>query len=168
MVAFLALTFTAAPSQAEIAIAADLDFAIPVDSDAESGGGFGIRLGYQLKVTEVFLTPELAFTYHAFSGDFDPTVYRGLAGLRLGIGKIIRPGVFGHLGIGRFAIDVPFLDDIDISHTAFTYDIGAFLEFVLLPLLNLGVHAAYNHINSGNHAPGFQWVTLGAQAALVF
>lgn len=166
--AFLALTFTAAPSRAEIAIAADLDYAIPVNSDAESGWGFGIRLGYQLDIPMLVLTPEIAFTYHDFSGNFPPTVYRGLAGLRLGIGEIIRPGVFAHLGIGRFAINIPGADSIDISHTAFTYDFGAFLDFTLIPIVNIGIHVAYNHLNGGNHADGFQWVTLGAHAAIIF
>jgi hypothetical protein len=165
---FFALTFAAAPSRAEIAIGADLDYAVPVKSDAESGWGFGIRLGYQMHVPAVVLTPEIAFTYHDFSGNFAPKVYRGLAGLRLGIGEIIRPGVFGHLGMGRFAIDIPGLDSIDISHTAFTYDFGAFLDFTLIPIINIGVHAAYNHLNGGNHADGFQWVTLGAEAAIIF
>jgi hypothetical protein len=181
VIALLAFTFTAAPSRAddnktegsrgddnkpnktwETVIAGEIDFALPVDSPAKSGWGFGIRLGEQLHVPLVVLTPEIGFAYHDFSGDFAPTVYRGLAGLRLGIGEIIRPGAFVHLGIGRFAIDIPG------SHTAFTYDAGAFLDFTLLPLINLGIHAAYNHINSGNHLSGFQWVTLGAHVALVF
>jgi hypothetical protein len=160
-----ALTFTAAPSRAETAIAADIDFAVPVDTPAESGGGFAIRLGQELHVPLVVLTPEIAFSYHAFSGDYAPEVYRGIAGLRLGIGEVFRGGIFGHLGVGWFEIDV---SGTDPSHTAFTYDGGVMLDFTLLPLLNLGVHAAYNHVNGGDHASGFQWVSLGAHVALVF
>jgi hypothetical protein len=48
--------------------------------------------------------------------------------------------------IGRFEIDVPALSGIDLSRNAFTFDAGAFLDFTLLPILNLGVHAAYNHL----------------------
>jgi hypothetical protein len=160
--AFIAFTVTAAPSRADVAIGADLDYAIPVHSPAKSGWGLGVHLGDQLHVPFVVLTPEIMFAYHDFSGNFAPTVYRGLAGLRLGVGEIVRPGVFVHLGIGRFAVDGPG------SHTAFTYDAGAFLDFTLLPLFNVGIHAAYNHFNSGNHASSFQWVTLGAHAMLVF
>ncbi len=92
-------------------------------------------------------------------------MYRGIAGLRLGIGEIFRAGIFGHLGIGWFEIDFP---DTDPSHTAFTYDAGIMLDFTLLALLNIGAHAAYNHINGGDNVSGFQWVSVGAHAALVF
>jgi hypothetical protein len=159
----LVVFFAAWPSRADTAIAGDLDYAAPIDSNANAGGGFGIRLGQQLDVSPVVLTPELAFTYHGFSGDFAPRVYRGAAGLRLGVGKVIRPGAFGHLGIGHMAVDSP---GPDLSHTAFTWDAGVFLDLVVLPLLSIGVHGAFNHLNGD--VSSFQWVTVGAHAALVF
>jgi hypothetical protein len=161
----LVVAFTTQPSRADTAIAADLDYAIPVDSNADTGAGFGIRVGPQFHVPLLVLTPELAFTYHGFAGDFGPRVYRGTAGLRVGVGEVIRPGVFAHLGVGRMTADSPV---VDAAHTAFTYDAGIFLDFTLLPLLNIGVHAAYNHLNGESTSANFQWVTLGAHAALVF
>ena len=158
-----AFFLTASQSHADTVIAGDLDYVFPLGSKADSGGGFGIRVGSQLHVPLLVLTPELGFTYDGFSGDFGPRVYRGIAGLRVGVGEVIRPGVFGHLGVGRMT-SAP-----DASHTAFTYDAGIFLDFTLLPILNIGVHGAYNHLNGGEASfANYEWVTLGAHAALVF
>src|SRR6185312_13789027 len=90
----LAVTFAAGAASAGPTIGADLDIGFPLNSRGDSGGGFGIRLGQELHLPLVAITPELGFTYHNFSGDFGPKIYRGVAGLRLGIGEVIRPGAF--------------------------------------------------------------------------
>ena len=149
-------------AHAKTMIAADLDYAAPLDSDTKSGGGFAIRLGQQLHVPLLVLTPELEFADHTFS-DNGPTAYQGLAGLRLGFGEIIRPGLFAHIGLGSLNMPDPVP-----SHTALTYDAGAFLDLTVLPLLDIGVHGAYNRLNSGEGVAAFEWPTLGAHAALVF
>lgn len=159
----------AAPSaRADTVIAADLDFVVPINDESEdisSGAGFGIRVGQQLDVPALVLTPELGFTYAGFDGGVK--AYRGVAGLRLGVGEILRPGVFAHAGIGRLSVDVPS-GVPDPSHTAFTFDAGAFLDFTLLPFLNIGAHAAYNRQAGSDELDAFQWASLGAHAALVF
>lgn len=160
--ALFATTIEPSTAHAKTAIAADLDYAAPIDSDAKSGAGFAIRLGQQIHVPMIVLTPEIVFADHTFS-DSGPTAYRGLAGLRLGFGEIIRPGVYAHLGFGSLS-----LPDPEPSHTAFTYDGGAFLDLTVLPLLDIGVHGAYNRLNSGKGVEPFEWVTLGAHAALIF
>jgi hypothetical protein len=157
-----AITFSSASAHAATAIAADLDYAAPIDSTGSSGAGFAIRAGAQLHVPMLVLTPELACTDHTFSSR-GPTAYRGLAGLRLGVGEVLRPGVFAHLGFGHLSLPSPAP-----SHTAFSYDAGAFLDFTLLPVLDLGVHGAYNRLNEGNGVAAFQWATLGVHAALIF
>src|SRR2546423_11521635 len=98
----LATTLAAGVVRAGPTIGADLDLGFPLHSRGDSGGGFGIRLGQELHLPLVALVPELGFTYHKFSGDYGPKIYRGIAGLRLGIGEVIRPGVFAHLGIRHF------------------------------------------------------------------
>lgn len=149
---------------AEQAIGFDLDYAVPINSDPVSPGwGMGIRLGSQVHVPLVVVTPEVGFTYHTFGGT-SPNVYRGLGGVRVGIGEIIRPGVFGHIGYGAFRSDVGGSRDTSFS---FTYDLGACLEFTLLPVLNLGVHTAYNKWTGGDNPP-FSFATVGAHAVLVF
>jgi hypothetical protein len=161
-VAFAGCFLNAAPAHAKTAIAADLDYAAPIDSDLKSGAGFAIRVGQQLHAPLVVLTPELVFSDHTFADD-GPTAYRGLAGLRLGFGEIIRPGVYGHLGFGSLSMPDPVP-----SHTAFTYDAGIFLDLTILPLLDIGVHGAYNRLNAGDGVSAFEWGTIGAHAALVF
>lgn len=157
----LAVLFNAAPAQAKTAIAVDLDYAVPIDSDYDSGGGFAVRVGQQLRLPLIAITPELAFADHSFPDG--PTAYRGLAGLRLGFGEIIRPGVFAHLGLGHLTLPSPFP-----SHTAFTYDAGVFLDLTVIPLLDLGIHGGYNRLNEGEGVAAFDWATIGAHAALVF
>ena len=163
----IAATFTAMASltdtaRADIVVGGDLDYAFPIDSAADSGPGFGLRLGNRTRLPALVLAPELAFTYHSLSGDFGPNVYRGVGGLRLAIGEILRPGIFGHLGVGHLSADFA---GRDVSHTAFTYDAGAFLELTLLPLLNLGIHGAYNSLTGD---ADLQWITAGLHVDLVF
>jgi hypothetical protein len=152
-------------ARAETAIAGDLDFAAPVDSSLASGAGFGLRAGYHAHLPFIILTPELGFTYHGFGGDYPASVYRGVAGVRLAVGEVFRPGVFAHVGIGSLRADGP---PPDPSHSALTYDAGAFIDFTLLPLLNLGAHAAYNRLNASTDGYALDWVTLGAHAEVVF
>ena len=158
---------TAAPSTAlaDTAVAADLDYAAPVKVDGVSSGwGFGFRLGSQMRAPLVSVTPELGFTYHTFGGDASTKVYRGIGGLRLGVGEVIRPGVFAHAGYGWRKVDFAAQSD---TASSFTYDLGAFLDFTLLPLLNIGVHAAYNQWTGGSQ-PSFQFATAGVHGALIF
>src|SRR5690349_17496126 len=69
---------------ADPTIAADLDYAIPIDQrHVSSGGGFGFRVGNQLHAPGIVITPELGFTYASFGDDYSPKTYRGIAGLRL-------------------------------------------------------------------------------------
>ena len=74
--------------------------------------------------------------------------------------------MFAHAGVGRLSLPEPVAS---LSYTAFTYDVGGFLDFTLLPVVNIGVHAAYNHLNAGSDsASSFQWATLGGHIAFIF
>ena len=148
----------------DLAIAADLDYALPVDSLGDSGGGFGIRAGLQLHVPLLVITPEVGFTYDGFSGTGEPSISRGILGMRLGLGEIFRFGVAGHIGIAHLSADVIGLDP---SHTGFAYDMGIFFDFTLLPLFDIGVHAAYNHLSDDGLKPSYAWLTMGAHLALI-
>src|SRR5690349_16783399 len=97
-------------------VAADLDYAHTIDPDVGSGWGFGVRLGEDFHVPALVATPEIGFTYDTFSDAPGPTAYRGIFGLRLRFGEVLRPGIFAHAGLGRLSLDqLP-----DASHTAFT------------------------------------------------
>ena len=153
-------------ARADFMLGVDLDSVLPLQSRAEFGGGFAIRLGDQLHVPAVAFTPELAFSYDKFSKAYGPSVYRGVVGARLSIGELIRPGVYAHVGFGKYDLDIPGADP---SGTAITYDAGLSLDFTLLPLLNLGVHGSYNVLlGDDEDRERFKWLTLGAHVELVF
>jgi hypothetical protein len=155
----------AVPARAQkTMVSGDLDYAHSAGSGIGGGWGFGVRLGRRLHVPLLALDPEVGFTYHGFHDRPAPALYRGILGLRLGIGEVLRPGIYGHIGVGRIDFDTT----PEASRTAFTHDLGLFLDFTLLPLLDLGVHVAYEGIASSDHADAFNWVTAGAHAALVF
>jgi len=158
-------------ARADTAIAADLDFNLPVMASwAAKGGGFGIRLGQQMSLPAIVLTPEIGFTYASFAvgkdniADKGPNAYRGYAGLRLGVGEILRPGIFAHVGIGRLT---GYADVESQKHTALTWDAGAFFDFTLIPLINIGAHAAFDQITGSSGVSSFKWVQLGLHAALI-
>ena len=81
--------------------------------------------------------------------------------MRIGFFEVLRPGVYAHVVVGHLNTDLP-----NVSHTDFSYDVGAFLEFTVLPILNIGVHAAYNRL-TGDPLP-LEWATVGGHVALVF
>jgi hypothetical protein len=158
--------FFARSAHAEAAVAGDVDVAVPIDSNLKAGGGFGLRLGYHAHIPFIIVTPELGFSYYGFGGDDPATLYRGTAGVRLAVGEIVRPGIFAHVGLGRMQADGPVPDP---SHTALTYDAGAFLDFTLLPLINIGAHASYNRLDASDEGFGaVDWLALGAHAEVVF
>ena len=160
----LALSLWSANAEASTVIGGDLDYAGPISTGATSGWGFGFRLGQRFHVPLIAIDPELGFTYHSFTDTTSPHSYRGLAGLRLGIGEIFRVGPFAHLGVGHLSLS----GTPDHSRTAFTYDVGLFLDFTVLPLLDIGIHGSYDQIVAADAGPAFQFATVGANVALVF
>lgn len=154
----------AGKARADVAIAADLEADVPVDLDAiDTGPGFALRLGYQVHLPLLTFTPEIGFHYASF--DPEPTLYRGIVGARLGFGEVFRFGVFAHIGYGHASIDTPIGD---VSHSAFTFDAGAFLDLTILPLIDLGIHVGYGRLSPESDEDALQWVPLGVHAALVF
>jgi hypothetical protein len=143
-------------------IALDMDFAAPVtDADTDPGGGGALRLGRKYSLVLLSLTPEVGLGYHQFGGDSDATLYRAFVGGRIGVGKIIEPSAFVHLGIGK-------LDLREGDRFSPVADAGLALDFTLLPLLNLGVHGAYNTVLPRSPHDAFGWFSAGLHAALVW
>ena len=153
------------PARADFMVGIDVDGVEPFEDGAAFGGGFGVRLGTQLHLPLLALTPELAFTYARFGDDYGPSIYRGMVGGRVAIGEIFRVGVYGHIGLGRFDLEV---DDVDPSGSDVTYDVGLSLDLTVLPILNLGVHAAYNRFGEDDERDDFEWMTTGAHVEFVF
>jgi hypothetical protein len=141
-------------------IAVDFDFATAIDAPAtKAGGGGALRLGQEFDLFLVSLTPEFGGSYHAFGGDGETKLYTGFLGGRLAVGKIIEPSIFAHVGVGH----VKGFE----SRTAPVMDGGLALDFTLLPLIDLGMHGAYNVMLPRDDGSSLKYVTLGVHAALV-
>ena len=144
------------------AIAADLELDTPTNLDIDSAPAFAVRLGWQVHLPAIAITPEVGYHHVAF-GD-DVTLNRGFAGVRLAIGEVFRIGAYAHVGVAN--VDYHFGQYEDVTDA--TYDIGGFLDFTLLPLLDIGVHAGYGHVKGGDDGAALQWVPVGAHVALIF
>lgn len=143
-------------------VAVDFDYAVALSSsqDSDAGTGGAVRLGRELDLLLVTLTPEVGGTYETFNGSADSRIYGGFAGGRLGVGKIIEPSIFAHVGVAHV--------DGWQDRTAPMLDAGLALDFTLLPLIDLGVHAGVNTLLATRDGNGVSWGTAGLQAALVF
>jgi hypothetical protein len=153
-----------APStaRADIAVAGDLEFDVPLDSDLDASLGFGLRLGWQLHLPLVVIRPEVGYHHVAF-GDA-VTLNRYFTGVRVGFGEIFRIGAYGHVGVGNAAYHVPGEDE-DVTDV--TYDLGGFIDFTVLPLLDLGAQVGYGRVRTDERDP-LQWIPLGVHATLIF
>jgi hypothetical protein len=143
-------------------IALDLDYAGAISNDyIEGGGGGALRIGSEHDLVLVTLIPELSLGYRSFSGvgRYEAKTYTGMLGGRIRFLKILEPGIFAHAGIGH-------VDDYE-SHTGFAMDIGATLDFTLLPLIDLGLHAAWNRVFESSDHDGLSYGTTGFHVALV-
>ena len=147
-----------------LTLAVDFDYAAAISNDLEidRGGGGAFRIGSELDLLLVTLIPELNLAYHSFGGerdDRDATTFTGTLGGRIRFLKILEPGIFAHAGVGHIGGYDP--------HTGFAFDAGLTLDFTLLPLIDLGVHAAWNRVFGGDEHPGLSYATVGAHVALV-
>lgn len=167
-VACAAAAILASPTaRADLLLGADIDAGVPLEVGKAVDPGVGVagRLGAHFHVPLLALAPELVGSYQDFGGTAGPRVYRGMAGLRLGIGEIVRPGVYSHIGVGRLNASGP--DRNKYEQTSFALDAGAMLELTLIPVVNIGIHGAYNRLFAKDVAD-FDWVTLGAHVNVIF
>jgi len=152
---------------AETVIGVDLNFNDSViGNEATNGAGVDVFFGPRLNLAILTLTTEITGGFHDFGGDLDPTVYRVMAGGALGIGAIIRPSVFAHIGAGHLRFDDPFGQDRS-GRTNITADLGAALDFTILPLVDLGIHGSYNVLAGDDDYDAFEWLQAGAHITFV-
>lgn len=127
-----------------------------------TGAGGALRLGFELDATILSLTPEVGGSYHAFGGETDSTsIFRGFGGARLALGAVVRPGIYGHAGYAHVGHG-------DSSRSAATYDGGLFLDFTLLPVIDLGIHGGYAMVAGNADGPANHWLNGGAHVAFKF
>jgi hypothetical protein len=142
-------------------IAVDFDYAATFGSaELEGGTGGALRIGQELDLVLISLTPEVGGSYASFSGAPDSSIYGGFVGGRLAVGKIIEPSIFAHVGVAHM--------EGWQDRTAPTVDGGLALDFTLLPLIDIGLHAGLSTLLATRDGNGVTWGTAGLQAALVF
>jgi hypothetical protein len=165
----LSLTLPAAAADRTLGgprVSVDVDSILPLDEpDIDTGIGAGLRLGNELDLVAVTLTPEIAGTAHSFANDWEPELYRGTAGLRLSVGKLVEPGVFAHVGVGDLRIEG---ERGAADRTAFTWDGGLTLDLTLIPVIQLGAHASYGYLAAGDADESLDWVLAGAHVTFSF
>lgn len=154
------------PARAQNTIGVDLSFNNTVEDDSYDGAGIDVYFGPRLDLDLLALTTELSAGYHNFGSDVDPAVYRGMAGGRLGLFTVIRPSIFAHIGVGHLTWNEDFGSGRD-SRTNIATDVGAALDFTVLPLVDLGVQVSYNTIAASDGEPAFDWTQVGAHVIFV-
>jgi hypothetical protein len=165
MAAAATLLVLARPAAADTVVGVDLNFNDGIaGDDASSGAGVDLFFGPRLDLTILTLTTELSGGFHDFGGNLDPAVYRLMAGGRLGIGTFIRPSIFAHLGVGHLRYDEPFGDGRG-GRTDVAGDLGAALDFTILPLIDLGIQGSYNVVAGGEDP--FEWLQAGVHVTFV-
>jgi hypothetical protein len=144
-------------------IGLDLDYGAALEhSDIDNGGGAGLRLGFERDYFLVSLIPELQFNYHHLNSSRpdDATITTAKIGGRIRFLKIVEPGIFAHAGLGHVGGDRVF------DHTGIAFDAGFTLDLTILPLIDIGLHTAWNRI-FGDSDSAVSYVTAGAHVALV-
>lgn len=165
--AALALVLWPSSAAAQTTLGVDLSFNDAVDqSDTDAGAGIDIYFGPRLDLAILTLTTELAGGFHDFGGPLEPTVYRALAGGRLGVGVGVRASVFAHLGVGHLRYDELIGTGRD-GRTNFAGDLGLALDFTVLPLVDVGVQGSYNMLAAGDNVDAFEWYQAGAHVIFV-
>ncbi len=133
------------------------------------GGGFKVRLGEQLRLPAVLLTPEVGYGFdHLWAADnlgngYDWSINRFFAGARLGFGRIIVPTLYAHVGYGWRQTDAAYVTGED---GGLAFDVGGALDFRVARHADLGVHLEYAQIALSQDAP--QWLGIGGHLDLLF
>jgi hypothetical protein len=167
-------------ARADLALAADVDVAVPVDPSQmptymTTGAGFDLRLGYRFRVpySLVAITPEISGGY----ADLASRIVRVRTGVRVGYGRVFVPYAYAHLGWGWTSFDR--LGTSDASPTPIlssaqgaSYDVGAGIDLAILRRLTFGAHLGYNVVDvDPTQAPTLptfraKWMNFGLTATL--
>jgi hypothetical protein len=146
----------------KLMLALDLDYGTALaHSKVDEGGGGALRIGFEHDYFLVTLIPEVQLDFHHLTADpSDATITTGKVGGRIRFFKILEPGVFAHAGLGHIGGDRVY------EHTGIAFDAGLTLDLTILPLVDIGLHTAWNRI-FGDEESGVSYVTVGAHLALV-
>ena len=173
-----ALLAGAREARADVALAADVDLGIPVDQAPQrylgTGAGFDLRGGYRFRIPyqHIAVTPELAAGYT----DLAAHVIRVRPGLRVGIGRLLVPYAYAHVGWAWASFDPIGTRDISpnaifVSSHGLSFDAGAGLDVTILRRFTVGAHLGYNVVNVGTTERTVlswraKWMSFGLNATL--
>ncbi len=174
VLAFAAVSFASTrEAHAGPIIGLDFDLGTALNSnggDFSTGGG--LRLGYRFgfRGSWLYVQPEIGGKFMAFGvGDSNALGYdhAGIvnAGLKLGLSGIVQPNIFGHLGLGILAYN-DGSGNGDSGYIGPAADVGAGIDFRIVPGFLLGAQAAFNSVAvpSANSLDAARWVTFGINA----
>ena len=171
----------ARPARADVALAADVDVALPIDQAPQrylsTGAGFDLRLGYRFQIpyAHVAIVPELAGGYT----DLGAHIVRVRPGLRVGIGRILAPYAYAHFGWAWTSFDPLGVSDPSpvtphASSTGPSFDFGGGVDLTILRHLTAGAHIGYNVVAVGatDERPTLEWrskwMSLGLNLTFYF
>lgn len=152
-------------AQAQKQVSLDIEAALPANDGHDDGWGLGARVGNKWDLVLVSLTPEVGFNYHAFGGPPNAEAFAVVAGGRIGIGFVIEPSAFIHAGIGHVGFDTPAGD---YGRTSLAYEGGLALDLTLLPVIDIGAHAALAGIAGDADEDAFSWLAIGGHVTFNF
>jgi hypothetical protein len=168
--------FLMAPAEARANPTVALEFNVGVPrlprEEVSTGVGFDARIGDEVFLDPVYLTPEVAGGYMALG----VAVARFGAGLRFGVRSTVAPALFIHAGYGVISYSIP--DEPVAASGAVegvAFDTGFALDFRPEKSFSAGIHVAYNGILGITDSPAergafgqVHWLSLGAHAAAYF
>ena len=182
--AFAAASFTSTKqAHAGPHLDLDLDLGTALQSRGAQGAqqtavdfslGGGARLGYRFGIpgSIVYIQPEIGGKYMRFGFNSGAIGYDSAGilngGLKLGLGGIVQPNIFGHLGLGIMSYNISPTESQGYLGPA--ADVGAGLDFRLVPGFTLGAQVAYNSVLvpvADASAPVYgsaKWVSFGLTA----
>jgi hypothetical protein len=152
-------------ARAEKQVSLDVEAALPANDGHDDGWGLGARVGHKWDLVLISLTPEVGFNYHAFGGTPEAEALAVVAGGRIGIGFVIEPSAFIHAGIGHVGYDTAAGD---YSRTSLAYEGGLALDLTLLPVIDIGAHAALAGIAGDADEDAFSWLAIGGHVSFNF
>jgi hypothetical protein len=133
------------------------------------GGGFKVRAGEQIRLQGgMRFTPEIGYGYERlFASDdqgdaFDWDLHRLFAGARLGFGHFVEPIIYAHAGYGWQVTGDPNAQ----GNGGFAFDVGAALDFRIIPHIGFGAHVEYAAIDI--QPDQVSWLALGVHGDILF
>lgn len=101
-------------------------------SDDSAGIGFAGRLGYRLTANLFEVTPEIKL---GFESPGTPNAFQAMGGARIGLGTVVTPVAFGHVG--------GLIGDLE----GFVWDAGGGVQLNIKDV-SFGLEASYNRAES--------------------